>query len=156
MSDRERWIVYPLLFLALGASLRDKMDGKIHIDKIDCSRIRCAELTVVGDDEKPQVALRSSKAGGTVSVIRADDKLDLVLGHEPQMSGLFAETPTNHGPARWSVLGNLGRFQPLSAIEWLSEFPLFDPQMMLDRAAKPAPPPEKSGKAKTKDDAKNK
>jgi hypothetical protein len=25
MTERERWIVYPLLFLALGAALRDKL-----------------------------------------------------------------------------------------------------------------------------------
>lgn len=46
MSERERWIVYPLLFLALGAGLRDKL-----FDQTTSKRIVCQELTVV--DEAP-------------------------------------------------------------------------------------------------------
>jgi hypothetical protein len=45
MSERERWIVYPLLFLALGAGLRDKL-----IDRTLSKSIVCQELTVLGDD----------------------------------------------------------------------------------------------------------
>jgi hypothetical protein len=46
MSERERWIVYPLLFLALGAALRDKL-----ADSTTTKRIVCQELTVI--DENP-------------------------------------------------------------------------------------------------------
>ncbi len=42
MTERERWIVYPLLFLALGAALRDKF-GDVTVKK----SIVCEELTVV-------------------------------------------------------------------------------------------------------------
>ncbi|MEX2315701.1 MAG: hypothetical protein WD669_01025 [Pirellulales bacterium] len=45
MTERERWIVYPLLFLALGAALRDKL-----IDRTTSRSIVCQELTVVDDD----------------------------------------------------------------------------------------------------------
>jgi hypothetical protein len=45
MSERERWVVYPLLFLALGASLRDKL-----IDQTTSRVIVCQELQVVDDD----------------------------------------------------------------------------------------------------------
>jgi hypothetical protein len=41
MSERERWVVYPLLFLALGAALRDKL-----FDRTTTKRIVCEELTV--------------------------------------------------------------------------------------------------------------
>jgi hypothetical protein len=35
MSDRERWIVYPLIFLALGVALRDKITRNIdHVEMI--------------------------------------------------------------------------------------------------------------------------
>jgi hypothetical protein len=44
MSDRERWIVYPLLFLAIGASLRDKL-----FDRTTSKSIVCQELIVVGE-----------------------------------------------------------------------------------------------------------
>jgi len=46
MSERERWIVYPLLFLALGAALRDKL-----VDRTMSKSIVCQEITVV--DEEP-------------------------------------------------------------------------------------------------------
>ena len=49
MSERERWIVYPLLFLALGASLRDKL-----VDRTTAKSIVCEELTVVGKDSLGQ------------------------------------------------------------------------------------------------------
>lgn len=45
MSDRERWIVYPLLFLAIGASLRDKL-----FDRTMSKTIGCQELIVYGED----------------------------------------------------------------------------------------------------------
>jgi hypothetical protein len=45
MSDRERWVVYPLLFLALGAALRDKL-----FDRTTTRSIVCQELTVVGEE----------------------------------------------------------------------------------------------------------
>ena len=57
MTERERWIVYPLLFLALGASLRDKL-----ADSTTTKRIVCQELTVVDEDpsgrHQPQLLAR--------------------------------------------------------------------------------------------------
>jgi hypothetical protein len=47
MSERERWIIYPLLFLALGAALRDKL-----IDTTMSRKIVCQEL-IVADDSRP-------------------------------------------------------------------------------------------------------
>jgi hypothetical protein len=44
MNERERWIVYPLLFLALGAALRDKLSEHTKTKSIECQ-----ELTVYGD-----------------------------------------------------------------------------------------------------------
>lgn len=46
MTERERWVVYPLLFLALGAALRDKL-----IDRTTTKSIVCQELLVI--DEQP-------------------------------------------------------------------------------------------------------
>lgn len=66
MNERERWIVYPLLFLALGASLRDKFGGP---EAIDTSRIRCDELrasqVVIADpqDKQPRIVLKTVQAG---------------------------------------------------------------------------------------------
>lgn len=48
MTDRERWIVYPLLFLALGAALRDKL-----FDTTVSRSIVCQELIVVDEGKYP-------------------------------------------------------------------------------------------------------
>ena len=32
MSERERWIVYPLLLFALGAAIRDKLMQRVGIE----------------------------------------------------------------------------------------------------------------------------
>jgi len=52
MSERERWIVYPLLFFALGAALRDKFTQQIRTDRLHAGQITCEELLVT-DSEKP-------------------------------------------------------------------------------------------------------
>jgi hypothetical protein len=49
MTERERWIVYPLLFLALGAALRDKLS-----EHTKTKRIECQELIVYGEDSAGQ------------------------------------------------------------------------------------------------------
>ena len=69
MSERERWIVYPLLFLALGASLRDKLAKQTRSQQIVCE-----ELYVVNNQGRPvarltegSFILESSKNGpGTI------------------------------------------------------------------------------------------
>jgi hypothetical protein len=54
MTERERWIVYPLLFLALGAALRDKLSEHTKTKSIECQ-----ELIVYGEESagRPSVPL---------------------------------------------------------------------------------------------------
>jgi len=51
MSERERWIVYPLLFFALGAALRDKL-----LQRVESKEVICESLTIV-DQDQPLVPL---------------------------------------------------------------------------------------------------
>jgi hypothetical protein len=48
MSERERWIVYPLLFFALGAALRDKFLQQVTTKELRCDRIATDELICRG------------------------------------------------------------------------------------------------------------
>jgi hypothetical protein len=48
MPDRERWTVYPLLFLALGVSLKDKLTRSVATDRVDCKTLVCEQLEVSG------------------------------------------------------------------------------------------------------------
>ena len=43
MSERERWIVYPLLFFALGAALRDKLAHRVESKEIYCQSLRIVD-----------------------------------------------------------------------------------------------------------------
>jgi len=58
MSDRERWVIYPLLFLALGSAVVDKIipsDAKFN--KIEAQEIAVNELT------SGQIECRQLKGG---------------------------------------------------------------------------------------------
>ena len=46
MTDRERWIIYPLLFLSLGISLRDSVSNSSTDKVIDARLIRCQAIHV--------------------------------------------------------------------------------------------------------------
>jgi hypothetical protein len=112
MSTRERWTIYPLLFLALGAALRDKLTATV-----DSRFITCEDLEIVdhrgqlqmhltgheGDSGKllvlehgePRVVISSSKAGGAVTALDSEKNLLITLGHEKDESGVMAENRKN-------------------------------------------------------------
>lgn len=56
MNDRERWIVYPLLFLALGAALRDKLAKQTRAKEIVCET-----LYLVDNEGRPMAYLTGSE-----------------------------------------------------------------------------------------------
>jgi hypothetical protein len=65
MSERERWIVYPLLFLALGAALRDKL-----VDRTTTKSIVCQDLTILDDEvpgRTPRVLARIGRTEATAA-----------------------------------------------------------------------------------------
>lgn len=48
MSDRERWIVYPLLLLAIGLALQPRIQGlETQFGTLKCDKIVCANATVL-------------------------------------------------------------------------------------------------------------
>jgi hypothetical protein len=67
MNERERWIVYPLLFFALGASLRDKFLKQVHTKEFSCEQliakqIVCDELGV-SDPSQPNRVVAQLTSG---------------------------------------------------------------------------------------------
>lgn len=48
MSTRERWVVYPLLFLTLGIALRDKIVPPSHFqaEEVTANKLHCGQLQV--------------------------------------------------------------------------------------------------------------
>lgn len=56
MTDRERWIVYPLLFLALGSALRDKLAKQTR-----AKQIICEQLYLVDPEGRPVAAWQGNR-----------------------------------------------------------------------------------------------
>ena len=68
MSDRERWIIYPLLVMALSLSIRDKFtpDG---VRELKVHRLVCHQMEAVSTiDGKPQIRLSATPLGGRIEM----------------------------------------------------------------------------------------
>ncbi len=92
MTTRERWIVYPLLFLSLGIALRDKVMPPMHTNsfpltaqRIEAETIRCNTL-LAGQAEFKSMA--ADKMTWRVANIDAGAlRLDLRAPDEEQRPG---------------------------------------------------------------------
>jgi len=68
MTERERWIVYPLIFFALGAAIRDKLFRHVASKEIVCESLVAGEIHCLSD----------VKCRSVVVVDRDDPRLVLV------------------------------------------------------------------------------
>ncbi|MCE5267405.1 MAG: hypothetical protein LLG00_05915 [Planctomycetaceae bacterium] len=113
MSTRERWIVYPLLFLTLGAVLRDKLVGsrEVRAERVVCERLEsiqaeCGRLVVVGANGRPVIlaGTDSQSHGGAIAtfsptgfpLVQIDSSPSggtVVLSGVGQGFGVFAQSP---------------------------------------------------------------
>ena len=83
MSERERWVVYPLLFLALGAALRDKL-----VDRTITKSIVCQELSIVEESPDGRDSVRVlAKLGHTVATPKVPSAGFLVVNGEALING---------------------------------------------------------------------
>jgi hypothetical protein len=88
MTERERWVVYPLLFLALGAALRDKL-----IDRTTTKSIVCEELTVVDQEptsgEPAQILARIGREPGAAGsgYLWVNGNIDIIDGDATSQVG---------------------------------------------------------------------
>ncbi|MFM8282797.1 MAG: hypothetical protein ACKOCW_04485 [Planctomycetaceae bacterium] len=65
MTSRERWTVYPLVFLALGLAMRAVLVPPERVGEIEAIRVTCRELIVVEPDGTSVIhAGRVAGAGG--------------------------------------------------------------------------------------------
>jgi hypothetical protein len=75
MSTRERWIVYPLLFLTLGIAMRDRpvSQGHFRQNELRAGRLHCDELLVDGPNGRPTVIARTDPTtkGGSIITLSA-------------------------------------------------------------------------------------
>jgi len=84
MTERERWIVYPLLFLTLGIAVKDKIAGRSTADTVLCNTL------VVHDRKgKEQVVISSTPDGGQVVTLDGKNALGVLVGHTEKLAGLM-------------------------------------------------------------------
>ncbi len=81
MTSRERWTVYPLLFLSLGMGLRSRLTGTVQ----------CENLVIASRDGKPVARLHATADHrGQLEFITPDGKVTLVEGTSPDgQSGML-------------------------------------------------------------------
>lgn len=118
MSTRERWIVYPLLFLTLGITMRDKVvppDLKplsVDTDEIRCrtlraDSVRCGDLTVVGKQDNRCVELGATTGGaGQIEVFGPGGKLIFVAGASKQGGFGLCEVADAQGRTQTQLSAN--------------------------------------------------
>lgn len=111
MSERERWIVYPLLFFALGSALRDKLLQRIESKEIYCESLKIVDpenstrlLAELGSGR--EISYDSSQRGGRIGVLTihdSDGKEACQLAKDLRLSRvitnlLFVVDPVNQQP----------------------------------------------------------
>lgn len=117
MTDRERWTVYPLLFLTLGIAVKDKLVRLTDSDTVNCKQliihdrqnraqvvitttpeggmladagtIACKRLVVQDQKGQTQVVLAATPAGGLIRTAGLGNGLDVLLGHSERVAGLM-------------------------------------------------------------------
>jgi hypothetical protein len=84
MTSRDRWTIYPLLFLAIGLGLNANLQNQADHESFDGRIVRCKGLVVVNESGKPVVELTSNKSGaGILEARNGDGVLQVVLTADP-------------------------------------------------------------------------
>jgi hypothetical protein len=94
MSNRERWVVYPLLFMSLGMSLTNglerqekaAMEGRAQENRgnVEVGVLRCKTLEIVAPNGAPRWQIGTTAAGeGSLDLIGKDNTLQAQLQGNP-------------------------------------------------------------------------
>ena len=103
MSTRERWVIYPLLFLALGAALRSKFTSSFEVGfltsrKTEAKQIVCEDLVITGADGKKRVRLGNTGVqSGAIEMYGNDGKLLATLNVDPTKNRAIFQLQTPDG-----------------------------------------------------------
>lgn len=88
MSTRERWTVYPLLFLAIGLALRAVAvpPERLDVDTLEAARVFCGEIVVTNDEGTKLVHIGRVKGGGggRIEISDHDGNESVALGTGPE------------------------------------------------------------------------
>lgn len=97
MSNRERWIIYPLLFMTLGITIRSRLflpkarTPGVKVEQVDAVDIQCRSLTVTDADgaTRLQIGVTSSNAG-QLEIYKGSEEMVVLIGTDQAgQSGLI-------------------------------------------------------------------
>ena len=108
MTTRERWIVYPLLFLALGIALRDKLipptlieAEQIRCDRLETEETACQSLSVTSPGNRELIHLGTAANGmGRFELRGVDGATVVAVGTDPAGRSGVVETLAHGGIAQ--------------------------------------------------------
>jgi hypothetical protein len=119
MSTRERWTIYPLLFLTLGIAMRDKIvppdlkplsvdADEIRCRDLDVDTVRCQSLVVVGTQHNRCMELGTTAAGaGQLEILGPGGKPVFVAGADTRAGNGLCEIADAEGRARAQLCSNI-------------------------------------------------
>jgi hypothetical protein len=104
MTERERWVVYPLLFLALGAALRDKLGGSTKTKSVVCQELRIEDEPIGNQPARTLAVIRGTEpAEGAPSLgvleIQGAVKVDGIVNANQVNANQYACQGVNLTPA---------------------------------------------------------
>jgi hypothetical protein len=86
MTDRERWTIYPLIFLTLGIALKDKL---VEVVDLQCRNLICNALVVTDQKGSQRAVVSSDAEGGYVRTRGTKNGLTVILGNTERLGGLM-------------------------------------------------------------------
>ena len=117
MSERERWIVYPLLFLALGAALRDKL-----INSTESQRVKCQGLMVYDSTGEVSMVLGANVFPDVRQQLgRNHLKLDMIEVSRLRVTDSLAFERLEHTP-RQGMRVSISGANVIRLLAWLDQF----------------------------------
>jgi hypothetical protein len=104
LSSRERWIVFPLLFLSLGISLRDKLvpPSRSQAVEVHAESVVCRRLAVVDEANHVIVQLGAVDAEMESLLRQLPTATAVAVGSDGRRYGVFMKLP---GLPHWHSMG---------------------------------------------------
>jgi hypothetical protein len=101
MSTRERWIVYPLLFLALGTAIKPKL--------VPAERVACRHLEVVDEELQPRIRLTAgARDDGAIRIMNRSGQAVVMLKSDAATRAGLIETLNDAGRVQTAMMSSAG------------------------------------------------